>query len=59
MLNVVELCPDGNEFVSTDVVKRFTCSKTKDGLGDEKRNFKQAVIKTHKSKEQIHNSTNG
>ena len=29
------------------------------GLGDEKRNFKQAVIKTHKSKEQIHNLTNG
>lgn len=59
MLSVVAVCPDGNEFGSTDEVNTFTCSKTKNGLGDEKNNFKLAVIKTHKSSEEMHNLTNG
>ena len=59
MLNVDDVCPDGNEFESTEEVRTCTLSKTKGGLGDEKNNFKLAVIITDKINEQMHNLTNG
>ena len=59
MLNVDELCPDGNEFGSAEEVRTCTLSITKDGLGDEKNNFKLAVIMTDIINEHIHNLTNG
>ena len=59
MLNVDDVCPDGNEFGSADVVKTCTFSKTKDGLGDEKPNFRVAAIMADKINEQIHNLTKG
>lgn len=51
VLNVVAVCPDGNELGSIEVVKTLTCSKTRYGRGCEKNSFAPAVIATVKSKE--------